>query len=144
MFVLWLAEVKKAAFTNPQYISFKLGLTAKQIFASRCAWKDLRFQFLMSKLYFNFPEKPENASKLYHVEELVNCMKDTFPNERRLISKHCRVNGQIQGTFCSQTHLPLKPIKRGVKIWERCDSHTGYTSIYDFYIYAGKTETMKI
>ena len=132
MFVLWLAEVKKAAFTNPQFISFKLGLTPKQIFASRCAWKDLRFQFLLSKLYFNFPEKPENASKLYHVEELVNCMKDTFPNERRLISNIVESMVKFKGRSVLKQHLPLKPIKRGVKIRERCDSHTGY--IYDFYI----------
>ncbi|KAF2879748.1 hypothetical protein ILUMI_26424 [Ignelater luminosus] len=30
----------------------------------------------------------------------------------------------------------LKPIKRGIKIWERCDSRTGY--VYDFDIYLGK------
>ena len=34
-----------------------------------------RFQFLMSKLYCNHPEKPDSAAKLYYVEELVNCMK---------------------------------------------------------------------
>ena len=35
-----------------------------------------RLQFLMSKLYFNHPEKPDNATKLYYVEEL----KQTFSN----------------------------------------------------------------
>lgn len=34
-------------------------------------------------------------------------------------------------------YLPLKPImKRGVKIWKRCDSLSGY--IYDINIYSGK------
>ncbi|XP_035218706.1 uncharacterized protein LOC118191946 [Stegodyphus dumicola] len=35
-------------------------------------------------------------------------------------------------------YLPLKPIKRGIKVWERCDAATGYT--YDFNIYSGKED----
>lgn len=35
--------------------------------------------------------------------------------------------------------MPLKHIKRGIKIWERCDSITGYA--YDFNIYSGKNES---
>ena len=37
-----------------------------------------RFQILMSKMYFNNPEKPADADKLYYVEELMNCFKYTF------------------------------------------------------------------
>lgn len=32
--------------------------------------------------------------------------------------------------------MPLKPVKRGIKMWLRCDSLTGYT--YDMSIYCGK------
>lgn len=35
--------------------------------------------------------------------------------------------------------MPLKPIKRGYKVWCRCDSNTGY--LYEFQIYTGKTGT---
>ncbi|XP_046681419.1 uncharacterized protein LOC124368188 [Homalodisca vitripennis] len=41
-----------------------------------------RFQLLMSKLYFNLPNKPENATKTYYVDELVSCLKHTFPEAR--------------------------------------------------------------
>ena len=34
----------------------------------------------MSKLYLNHPEKSDDATKLYYVEELVNCMKQAFSN----------------------------------------------------------------
>ena len=31
--------------------------------------------------------------------------------------------------------MPLKPVKRGIKLWCRCDSDTGYT--YDLNVYSG-------
>ncbi|CAG4940422.1 unnamed protein product [Parnassius apollo] len=34
-------------------------------------------------------------------------------------------------------YMPLKPIKRGYKVWCRCDSQTSY--LYEFDIYTGKT-----
>ena len=32
----------------------------------------------MLKFYFIHPEKPDDATKLYYIKELVNCMKQTF------------------------------------------------------------------
>lgn len=43
---------------------------------------------------------------------------------------------KFKGRSSLKQYLPLKPIKRGIKIWERCDSLTGY--VYDFNIYSGK------
>ncbi|CAK9809131.1 Chimeric ERCC6-PGBD3 protein [Anthophora quadrimaculata] len=37
-----------------------------------------RFLFFISKLYFNCPEKPADASKLYYIEAVVSCLKCTF------------------------------------------------------------------
>jgi hypothetical protein len=45
---------------------------------------------------------------------------------------------KFKGRYSLKQYQPLKPIKRGVKIWERCDSRTGY--VYDFNIYSGKEE----
>lgn len=43
---------------------------------------------------------------------------------------------KFKGRSALKQYLPLKPIKRGIKIWERCDSKSGY--VYDFNTYAGK------
>jgi len=99
-----------------------------------------RFQILMSKLYFNHPEKPDNATKLYYVEELVNCMKHTFSNAMSE-SSHQSIDESMvkfKGDSVLKQYLPLKPMKRGVKVWQRCDAQSGY--IFDLNIYAGKTE----
>ena len=102
-----------------------------------------RFQFLMSKLYFNHPEKPDNATKLYYVEELVNCMKETFSNSISKSSHQSIDESMVKFKRRSvlKQYLPLKPIKRGVKVWQRCDAKTGY--IFDLNIYSGKTENDK-
>ena len=42
----------------------------------------------------------------------------------------------FQGRSTLKQYLPLKPIKRGIKVWVRADSHNGYFSQFD--IYTGK------
>lgn len=104
------------------------------------AMSQTRFQTLMSKLYFNFPEKPEAASKLYYIEEVTNCLKYTFVKTRTdsLRQSIDESMAKFKGRSSLKQYLPMKPTKRGIKIWQRCDSKTGYT--YDFNIYAGKEE----
>lgn len=87
-----------------------------------------RFQMLISKMYFNNPEKPAGADKLYYVEELINCFKHTFL-EGMTDSTFQSIDESMvkfKGRSTGKQYLPLKPIKRGVKIWERCDARTGY------------------
>ena len=73
-----------------------------------------RFQFLMSKLYCNHPEKPDSAAKLYYVEELVNCMKQSFSNSMSETSHQSIDESMVKFKESSvlKQYLPLKPIKR--------------------------------
>lgn len=41
-----------------------------------------RFQLIASKMYMNDPEKSANASKLYYIEDVVNCLKMRFQRAR--------------------------------------------------------------
>ena len=43
---------------------------------------------------------------------------------------------KFKGKCSFKQYLPLKPVKRGIKIWMRCDAQSGYT--YDMNVYAGK------
>lgn len=47
----------------------------------------------------------------------------------------------FKGRSTMKQYMPLKPIKRGYKVWCRCDSTTGY--LYEFDIYAGKSGIAK-
>ncbi|KAL3269868.1 hypothetical protein HHI36_008925 [Cryptolaemus montrouzieri] len=39
-------------------------------------------QLLSSKLYFNLRLKPEGANKIFHMEEVLSCLKQTFVQSR--------------------------------------------------------------
>lgn len=97
-----------------------------------------RCLLLFSKMYFNEPEKNANAPKTYYMDEVVNCLKKTFlqAREESPFQSIDESMAKFKGRSSLKQYLPLKPIKRGIKIWERCDAFTGYT--YDFNIYSGK------
>ena len=96
-----------------------------------------RFKLLLSKLYMNKPEKPSSAGKLY-MEELIGCLKHTF--------QRCRQDSSFQSINESMTkfkgrstlkqYLPMKPVKRSIKLWMRYDALTGCR--YDMNVYVGK------
>ncbi|GFY68708.1 piggyBac transposable element-derived protein 4 [Trichonephila inaurata madagascariensis] len=90
-------------------------------------------------MYFNNPKKPENAPKTYYMDEVMKCSKKKNILEARQDSPFQSID-ESMAKFKSRSSLkqysPLKPIKRGIKLWERCNSVTGYT--YDMNIYAGK------
>ena len=90
-----------------------------------------RFKLIFSKLYINYPEKPDGASKTYYVEELFSCLLQTFQKTRQ-DSPFQSINKSMtkfKGRSSLKQYTPMKPTKRGIKIWMRCDSQTGY--VYD-------------
>lgn len=101
-----------------------------------------RFQLLISKLYLNDPVQPANASKGYYIEELLACLKHTFLRawEESPFQSIDESMTKFKGRSVLKQFMPLKPVKRGIKMWERCDSDTGYT--YDLNIYLGKEESV--
>lgn len=97
-----------------------------------------RCKFLLSKLYFTDPEKPPNASKTYYLEEVLNCLKTTFKKYRE--DSHVQSIDEsmtkFKGRSSLKQYMPMKPVKRGIKMWVRADSRTGYA--YDMNIYVGR------
>lgn len=99
-----------------------------------------RFLLLTSKLYYNHPVKTNGCSKVYYMEEIVNCLKYTFQKARSestfqsIDESMCKCKARTS----LKQFMANKPVKRGVKMWMRCDACSGY--IYDFNIYAGKAD----
>lgn len=84
----------------------------------------------MSKLYSNSPQKPNDSSKTYYVDEVTTCLKYTF--------QKCKADSPFQSidesiakfkgkSVMKQTVHANETDKERNKIWERCDSETGYT-----------------
>ncbi|XP_050313146.1 piggyBac transposable element-derived protein 4-like [Anthonomus grandis grandis] len=89
-------------------------------------------------MYYNNPSHPENSGKLYYIEEVMSCLKHTFSKARSESTFQSIDESMVKfkGRSALKQYLPLKPIKRGIKVWERCDSQSGY--VYDINIYCGK------
>ena len=97
-----------------------------------------KFQMIFSKLYFQNPEKPNNATKLYYLEEILACLKSSFSAARSEITYQSidETMKKFKERSALKQYTPMKPVKRGIKLWTRCDANTGY--VYDTNIYAGK------
>ena len=48
---------------------------------------------------------------------------------------------KFKGRSSLKQYMPMKPIKRGFKVWCRCDSHNGFTCC--FQVYLGKTDSVE-
>ncbi|KAF2348002.1 PiggyBac transposable element-derived protein [Trinorchestia longiramus] len=95
-----------------------------------------RFEFILSKLYFNDPEKPEDSTKTYYISELVSCLKNSYQKAREDSPFHSMV--KFKGRSSMKQYMPMKNNKRGIKLWVRNCAETGY--VYDFDIYSGKAD----
>jgi len=98
-----------------------------------------RFQLIFSKMYFASPKKPDDcSSKTYYIDDVVSCLKEKFIKYRQdsTFQSIDESMTKFKGRSSLKQYMPLKPIKRGIKMWLRCDSYTGYT--YDFNIYTGR------
>ena len=104
-----------------------------------------RSRFLDIKRYLHFvdnttlvPRGETGYDKLGKIRHLLNLIrKQTLTN----YSPH-RENSideamiRYKGRSSLKQYLPKKPIKRGIKVWVRADSHNGY--ICDYQVYTGK------
>ncbi|CAH2088567.1 unnamed protein product [Euphydryas editha] len=102
-----------------------------------------RFKMILKNLHLNdnsqMPKKGEpQFDKLYKIRPLIKTMNETFQsaakNKCSQSIDECMV--KFKGRSSLKQFLPNKPVKRGFKIWARCDSQTGY--LFEFEIYTGK------
>lgn len=76
--------------------------------------------------------------KLYKVREVIVMTKNNFKNNYKPYG-HLTINEAIikwTGRLSFKKYLPAKSIKRGIKVWMRCDSVNAFLT--DFEIYLGK------
>ena len=91
-----------------------------------------RFQAIFAKLYFANPDKPQDAMKTYYLDEVLAFLKSNFAHARSdsIYQSIDEPMTKFKGRSLLKQYVPLKPIKRGIKLWTRCDADLGYdTSI---------------
>ena len=79
--------------------------------------------------------------RLGKVRPVINHLSE---NCAKLYQPHCEVAIdeamiKFQGRSCLKQYNPMKPVKRGIKVWVLADSHNGY--FQKFQVYTGKEGT---
>jgi len=106
-----------------------------------------RFSWFLAHMHLsdnNFrPNRNDiNYDKLYKVRPLIDTLSKTFlqhyiPNKNQSIDESMI---RFKGRNSIKQYMPMKPIKRGYKVWIRADE-SGY--ICEFQIYTGKTDSVE-
>lgn len=80
----------------------------------------------------------KNVDKLYKLRPLLDLLTNACHTEAVTTSSQSIDESMIlfKGRSTLKQYMPLKPIKRGYKVWTRADSETGYV----FDIYTGKRD----
>ena len=85
------------------------------------------------------PRDDPQFDKQYKVRPILNILEDAFrmahkPSQQVAVDE---AMVKFQGRSSLKQYMPLKPIKRGFKIWCLCDANSGY--LHEFQIYTGNT-----
>jgi len=102
-----------------------------------------RFTKLLCNLHLNdnstaLPRGDPQYDRLHKIRPLLTEMNRRFQTEAVSSSSQSIDEAMIRfkGRSSIRQYMPMKPIKRGYKVWVRADSRTGY--IYQFDLYTGK------
>lgn len=106
-------------------------------------WPYRIFRGILTCLHLNdnsvmLPPTDPNFDRLFKVRPLLdmirdNCIKQYHPSRCNSIDE---AMVGFKGRIGFKQYLPLKPTKRGYKVWCRADSYNGY--LCDFSVYTGK------
>lgn len=107
-----------------------------------------RFKKILSNLHLNDndnipPTTDPNRDKLFKIRPLLDKLNHLFLSSA--VGTLCQSIDEsmilFKGRSSLKQYMPNKPkIKRGFKVWSRCDSKTGY--LYKFDVYTGKLSTL--
>ena len=100
-----------------------------------------RFFEIRTALHFVDNEQPHDTKdKAWKMRPVINHFNNSFshavsPTAQQAIDEHVV---KFKGQHAMKQYMPMKPIKRGFKMWCRNDSATGY--LFQFDMYGGKQE----
>lgn len=104
-----------------------------------------RFDKLNQYLHLNnnenfVPRGQPNHDKLFKVrpflDAVVKNLREEYHPKQNLSVDEAMVG--FKGQLSMKQYLPMKPVKRGIKIWECADSSNGY--VYNLQVYTGKQD----
>ena len=108
-----------------------------------------RFKKLLQSLHVNdnatAPKKGQpNFDKLYKVRPLIEILNKQFAACCLCTTSQSIDEAMVlfKGRSTLKQYMPMKPTKRGYKIWIRADSNTGY--VFQFQVYTGRQDSSEV
>ena len=102
-----------------------------------------RYLKINTYLHFNdsstaLPREDVNHDKLHHIRPLIDRLAETFAAQYMPSRENAIDEGLVKfkGRLGFKQYMPMKPIKRGIKVWMRADSITHFVS--RFQVYTGR------
>ncbi|KAK3755676.1 hypothetical protein QZH41_000647 [Actinostola sp. cb2023] len=102
-----------------------------------------RYCKINTYLHFNdsttaLPREHDDHDKLHHIRPLITRLSDIFlaqymPNRENAIDEGLV---KFKGRLGFKQYMPMKPIKRGIKVWMRADSISHF--VCQFQVYTGR------
>ena len=107
-----------------------------------------RFFRILRQLHFNdnslaIPRGQPGYDRAYKVRPIIDnirekCLTLYKPHKENAVDE---AMVKFKGRSTLKQCMPAKPIKRGYKVWCRCDSHNGFTCC--FQVYLGATDSVE-
>lgn len=107
-----------------------------------------RFLKLLRYIHLNdnqkmLPRSSDSFDKLFKIRPLIDHLNNIYkilynPSQNLSVDESMVA---FTGRSCMKQYMPLKPIKRGFKVWAMTDSATGYLLSFD--VYTGKKKSNK-
>lgn len=100
-----------------------------------------RFKKLTENIHLNDNTKEPardtpDHDKLYKIRPMITRLNEVFQTQCSQSSNQSVDESMVKfkGKSTLKQYMPKKPIKRGYKVWARCDAKTGYMYVFDIYI----------
>ncbi|CAH2094173.1 unnamed protein product [Euphydryas editha] len=104
-----------------------------------------RFKKILENVHLNDnegmpPRGAPNYDKLYKIRPFLELINKACQNNAKNTKSQSIDEAMVKfkGVSSLKQYMPMKPVKRGYKIWIRADSATGY--VFEFDVYTGKRD----
>ncbi|XP_021362256.1 piggyBac transposable element-derived protein 4-like [Mizuhopecten yessoensis] len=105
---------------------------------TRLRFEKLAQYFHLNDSSINPPKGQAGHDKLHHVRPVLNTIQDTIAAQYT-VHQNCAIDEAMiayKGRLSFKQYMPAKPVKFGIKVWERADSTNGYVD--QLQIYSGR------
>ena len=110
---------------------------------SRTRFEKIQRYFHVANTTQNPPRNQPGHDKLVHVRTIMERIRENFKQQQYNAHREVSINEAMigfSGRLGFKQYVPLKPTKRGIKVWVCADPYNGFMN--DFQVYTGEERNL--